>query len=50
MNNRSMGIIVFCIWAIVSGLLIITNITFAFAAPLLAILLIAAGILILLGK
>lgn len=50
MNNRSLGVIVLCIWAIVSGLLVLTNITFAFAAPLLAILLIAAGVLILLGK
>jgi len=50
MNNRSLGVIVLCIWAIVSGLLVITNLQVQFASILLAIMLVVAGILILLGR
>jgi len=47
---RSLGIICLAIWAIVSGVLTLTNITFTLAPIVLALLLIAAGILLLLGR
>jgi hypothetical protein len=50
MSNRSFGVILLCIWAIVSGLLTLTNLAIAGADLVLGFLLIASGILILLGK
>lgn len=50
MSNRSFGVICLAIWAILSGVLVLTNITFAAAPIVLAILLIVAGVLILLGR
>lgn len=50
MSNRSLGVIALSIWAIASGLLTLTNITFTLAPVILAVLLIAAGILLLLGR
>lgn len=50
MNDRKLGVICLAIWAILSGLLVLTNITFAAAPIVLALLLIAAGILLLLGR
>jgi len=50
MNNRSLGVIVLSIWAIAAGVLAITNLQIQFAAVLLGVMLIAAGILLLLGR
>ena len=50
MSNRSLGVIAFSIWAIASGLLAITNLQVQFAPIILAILLIVAGVLLLLGR
>ena len=50
MGNRSLGIIALAIWAIASGLLSITNLSIEFAPVILALLLIASGILLLLGR
>lgn len=50
MNGRTLGVIALSIWAIATGLLTITNLQIQFAAPILAILLIIAGILLLLGR
>lgn len=50
MSNRSIGVILLAIWAIASGLLQVTNLTVQFADIILALLLIASGILLLLGR
>ncbi len=50
MSNRSLGVIALSIWAIASGLLVVTNLQIQFAAVILAILLIVAGVLLLLGR
>jgi hypothetical protein len=50
MSNRSFGVIALSIWAILSGALVLTNITFTAAPIILALLLIAAGVLLLLGR
>lgn len=50
MNNRSLGVIILCIFLIVYGLLAITNFDFAFSGVVMGLLAIAAGILIILGR
>lgn len=50
MSNRSLGVICLSIWAILSGAFVLTNLTVQFAPVILAVLLIAAGILLLLGR
>lgn len=50
MTNRSLGMILLCIWLILTGVLSVTNITFAAASIIMGVLAIAAGIFVLLGK
>lgn len=50
MAGRSWGVILLAIWLIVSGVLVITNLTFTLAAPIMALLAIAAGVALLFGK
>jgi hypothetical protein len=50
MAGRSIGIILLCIWLIVGGILGLTNLQIQFAAPLMAVLAIFAGIFLLAGK
>lgn len=48
--NRQLGTIALAVWAIVTGVLVVTNLSFQFADIILALLLIASGILLLLGR
>ncbi len=50
MNNRSLGVIALCIWLILTGILAVTNISFAAAPIIMGVLAIIAGGLILLGR
>lgn len=50
MSGRAIWQILLAVWAIATGLLVISNLTIAFAPVILAVLLIAAGIFLLLGK
>lgn len=50
MQGRSLGIITLSIWLILTGVLAITNLQFALAVPIMAVLAITAGILLLFGR
>lgn len=51
MNNRSLGVIALAIWAIATGVIaLIPALAFPLSAVVLALLLIAAGILLLIGR
>lgn len=50
MGSRPLWLIILAVWGIASGLLVISNLTIAFAPIILAVLLIAFGILALFGK
>ncbi len=44
MQGRSLGVVALSIWAIATGLLALTNLTFTLAPVILAVLLIVAGV------
>lgn len=48
--TRNIGMLLLGIWLILTGLLQITSISIAGIGPILALLAIAAGVLILLGR
>ena len=50
MANRSWGVILLSLWLIITGALVITNLTITAAPIILAVLAIVAGIALLLGK
>lgn len=50
MNNRSLGVILLCVFLIVYGVLAVTNIEFALSGAILGLLALAAGILIAMGR
>lgn len=51
MTNRSLGVIVLGVWAIATGVIsLIPALAFPLSAVVLALMLIAAGILLLLGR
>lgn len=47
--SKSIGMLALCAFLIITGLLAVTNITFAFAGVVLGILALVAGICLLLG-
>jgi uncharacterized membrane protein HdeD (DUF308 family) len=50
MNGRPWWQILLALWLIIGGVLVITNLTFTLAAPIMALLAIVAGIALLFGK
>lgn len=48
--NRNLGLLLLAIWLILGGLMPLLNLSFSGAGTLMAILAIAAGVLILLGR
>ncbi len=50
MSNRSFGVILLCVWLILTGVLAVTNIRFEAASIIMGVLAIASGTLILFGK
>jgi hypothetical protein len=49
-GTRNLGMLLLAIWLIATGAMALTHITFAYAGSILAVLAVAAGILILLGR
>lgn len=50
MNNRSIGVILFCLWLIAMGMVAVLSLTFQGMNVILGVLAIVAGILILIGR
>lgn len=50
MNGRSLGTILLGIWLVLTRALIITNLQFDLAVPIMAVLAIAAGLMLLFGR
>lgn len=51
MSNRSLGVIILCLWGIATGLIaLIPVLAFPLATPVLALVLIGSCILILAGR
>jgi len=50
MSNRSFGVILLCVWLILTGILSLTNFRFEAEHIIMGLLALSAGVLILLGK
>ena len=50
MNTSRLGFLLLGVWLIASGIMPLTGASFAHAATVLAVVMIAAGVLILLGQ
>lgn len=50
MNNKSIGMILLCLWLLLWGILSVTNITFVFSGVVLGFLAIAAAVFLALGR
>jgi hypothetical protein len=48
--TRNLGLLLLAIWLILSGLIPLLNLSFSGAGTLMAILAIAAGVLVLIGR
>lgn len=48
--NRNLGMLLLAIWLILTGLMPLLNLSFSGAGTLMAILAIAAGVLLLIGR
>jgi hypothetical protein len=49
-GTKNLGLLLLAIWLILSGLLVFVPVDFAYTGHLLAVLAIAAGVLLLLGR
>jgi hypothetical protein len=50
LNNRSIGVILFCLWLIAQGMVAVLSLNFQGMNVILGIVAIIAGILILIGR
>ena len=48
--TRNLGMVLLAIWLILGGLMLLLNLSFSGAGTIMAILAIAAGVLILIGR
>lgn len=49
-GTKNLGMLLLAIWLIATGAMGLFHLSFAYASPILAVLALAAGILILLGR
>jgi hypothetical protein len=48
--KRSIGLLLLAIWLILTGLIPLVNLSFAYLSPAMAIVAIVAGVLLLIGR
>jgi len=49
-GTKNLGLLLLAIWLIATGVLVFVGATFTYTAPVMAVLAIAAGVLLLLGR